>query len=121
MHLRLPLPADAPLAPGKTWTPELGSAFLTARDAFLAYLGLPTQAITYKLGEHAWLTGKDRAHAACEDRFDLVTEVECLLVVLHGQVEPAELVVHHAKPVQRDCLMTRDRLQGRSLRVQPYS
>ncbi|MEO6090465.1 MAG: DUF885 domain-containing protein [Umezawaea sp.] len=82
MHLRLPLPADAPLAPGETWTPELGSAFLaahTARDAvyldseIVRYLGLPAQAITYKLGERAWLTGRDRARAACGDRFDLKT------------------------------------------------
>jgi uncharacterized protein (DUF885 family) len=80
MHLRYATPSDAPLAPGEIWTADLGRAFLaehTAREpAFVdseivRYLGLPGQAISYKLGERAWLAGRNAARAARGDRFDL--------------------------------------------------
>jgi uncharacterized protein (DUF885 family) len=78
MHLKLALPDDAPLAPGETWTPELGTAFFLANsgrdEAFVTseitrYLGMPGQAISYKLGERAWLAGRDAASA--KPGFDL--------------------------------------------------
>jgi uncharacterized protein (DUF885 family) len=83
MHLGLKLPADAPLGAGQTWTPDLALEFFTSfcgRDQeFLAseiirYLSGPGQAISYKLGERAWLAGRDAAraaHAANGDAFDL--------------------------------------------------
>ena len=80
MHLELTLPSDAPIAAGQTWTPELGQEFFgmhTARDdEFLAseiirYLGVPAQAIAYKVGERAWLDGRSRARAARGADFDL--------------------------------------------------
>jgi uncharacterized protein (DUF885 family) len=80
MHLELTLPGDAPIAAGRTWTPELGQEFFglhTARDdEFLAseiirYLGVPAQAIAYKVGERAWLDGRSRARAARGAEFDL--------------------------------------------------
>jgi uncharacterized protein (DUF885 family) len=80
MHLRLALPSDAPLAAGQTWTPALGREFLrehTARDddyldsEIVRYLGVPAQAICYKLGERAWLAGRAAAQSARGADFDL--------------------------------------------------
>jgi len=87
MHLGLPIPADQgrgePLAPGRTWTPALARQFFgrhSGRPAdfldseIVRYLGLPGQAIGYKLGERAWLAGRAAARAAHESRgevFDL--------------------------------------------------
>ena len=73
MHLSLESPMHA-----ATWTPELareffgaycgrGAAFLDSE--LLRYLGCPGQAISYKLGERAWLAG--RAAAAARPGFDL--------------------------------------------------
>lgn len=75
MHLGLTIPADSPIAPGQTWTPELAEEFFAAHSGrpaeFIAseivrYLGWPGQAISYKLGERAWLAGRDAARAAHE-------------------------------------------------------
>ncbi|HEX4725498.1 MAG TPA: DUF885 domain-containing protein [Pseudonocardiaceae bacterium] len=80
MHLELTLPDDAPLAAGQTWTPELGREFFgshTARDdefldsEIVRYLGVPAQAICYKVGERAWLKGRAAARAARGADFDL--------------------------------------------------
>ncbi|ADB77180.1 DUF885 domain-containing protein [Geodermatophilus obscurus] len=83
MHLGLPVPddADGALAEhrGRPWTPELARAFLGehsgATPAFLdselvRYLGLPGQAISYKLGERAWLQGRAAAQRARGAAFD---------------------------------------------------
>lgn len=80
MHLELPIPDDSPIAPGETWTPELAEKFFLAHSGrqpeFIAseivrYLGWPAQAISYKLGERAWLAGREAARAARGDSFDL--------------------------------------------------
>jgi uncharacterized protein (DUF885 family) len=83
MHLGLGLPSDAPMGAGETWTPELATAFFRAHSghepAFIdseivRYLGAPGQAISYKLGERAWLAGREAARAARAargDSFDL--------------------------------------------------
>jgi uncharacterized protein (DUF885 family) len=80
MHLELEIPGDSPIAPGGNWTPDLGRQFFAAhsgRDqAFIdseivRYLSAPGQAISYKLGERAWLAGRDAARAARGDSFDL--------------------------------------------------
>jgi uncharacterized protein (DUF885 family) len=84
MHLGLPIPADAEgsLAEhrGEPWTPELARAFLGENSgadlAFLdselvRYLGIPGQAISYKLGERAWLEGREAARKARGADFDL--------------------------------------------------
>jgi uncharacterized protein (DUF885 family) len=80
MHVGLTLPADSPMFAGETWTPALALDFFDAhvgrgRD-FLAsevdrYLGLPGQAISYKLGERAWLAGREAARTARGADFDL--------------------------------------------------
>jgi uncharacterized protein (DUF885 family) len=84
MHLRLAIPGDADgtLAEhrGHPWTPELARAFLgehTGAPAdmldseLVRYLGLPGQAIGYKLGERAWLDGRAAARRARGATFDL--------------------------------------------------
>ncbi|MDQ3383032.1 MAG: DUF885 domain-containing protein, partial [Actinomycetota bacterium] len=59
MHLELEIPADSPVAPGMTWTPEHARAFFAAHSGrsgdfidseIVRYLGMPGQAISYKLG-----------------------------------------------------------------------
>jgi uncharacterized protein (DUF885 family) len=80
MHLQLPIPPDEAYHPGERWTPELARPFMIERSGFPAdfvaseidrYLGLPGQAISYKVGERVWLecrqAAKDRKGAA----FDL--------------------------------------------------
>ncbi|MEQ3549209.1 DUF885 domain-containing protein [Pseudonocardia nematodicida] len=73
MHLSLPIPADSPVGAGGRWTPELGREFFgrhvgggdaMADSELLRYLGGPGQAIGYKLGQRAWLDGRERARAA---------------------------------------------------------
>jgi uncharacterized protein (DUF885 family) len=84
MHLGLPIPEDAEGAlaehRGQPWTPELARAFLGENSgadvAFLdselvRYLGIPGQAISYKLGERAWLAGRAAAQEARGADFDL--------------------------------------------------
>ncbi|MEU2347168.1 DUF885 domain-containing protein [Modestobacter sp. NPDC049651] len=84
MHLELTIPDDVEGSiaghAGETWTPELARAFFgdyCGRDPefldseLVRYLGMPGQAISYKLGERAWLAGREAARAAKGDAFDL--------------------------------------------------
>jgi uncharacterized protein (DUF885 family) len=80
MHLELTIPDDSPLFAGQTWTPELALEFFAAQcgrgEDFLSseivrYLSAPGQAITYKMGERAWLEGRTAARAARGAAFDL--------------------------------------------------
>jgi uncharacterized protein (DUF885 family) len=80
MHLELEVPGDSPLAPGERWTPQLAREFFGAHSgmtwAFLdseiiRYLGWPGQATGYKLGERAWLAGRDLARRNGGADFDL--------------------------------------------------
>jgi uncharacterized protein (DUF885 family) len=79
MHLELEIPADSPFHPGERWTPELAREFFGLHSGrppafvdseLIRYLGIPGQAIGYKLGERAWLTGRAAARAARGDAFD---------------------------------------------------
>ncbi|MCH6158951.1 DUF885 domain-containing protein [Streptomyces marispadix] len=79
MHLRLRIPDDSPFHPGEEWTPQLAQEFFgmhSGRPAdfveseLVRYLGMPGQAIGYKLGERAWLTGREAARKAHGDDFD---------------------------------------------------
>ncbi|WP_261717773.1 DUF885 domain-containing protein [Streptomyces sp. FZ201] len=80
MHLELEIPADSPFHPGERWTPELAEEFFGAHSSrprdfvsseLTRYLTIPGQAIGYKLGERAWLLGRDRARERHGDAFDL--------------------------------------------------
>ncbi len=79
MHLGLEIPADSPFHPGERWTPDLAQEFFQRHSsrppAFVEseltrYLSMPGQAIGYKLGERAWLLGRERAREAHGDAFD---------------------------------------------------
>ncbi|KUN85736.1 DUF885 domain-containing protein [Streptomyces griseoruber] len=80
MHLELEIPADSPFHPGERWTPELAQEFFGAHSSRPAdfveseltrYLTIPGQAIGYKLGERAWLLGRERARERRGAAFDL--------------------------------------------------
>ncbi|WP_328869842.1 DUF885 domain-containing protein [Streptomyces sp. NBC_00287] len=80
MHLELEIPADSPFHPGERWTPELAEEFFGAHSSRPAefvkseltrYLTIPGQAIGYKLGERAWLLGREKARERRGDAFDL--------------------------------------------------
>ncbi|MFB8036425.1 DUF885 domain-containing protein, partial [Streptomyces sp. NPDC056004] len=79
MHAEMEIPADSPFHPGERWTPDLAQEFFgnhSGRPAdFVAseltrYLSMPGQAIGYKLGERAWLLGRENARKAHGDAFD---------------------------------------------------
>ncbi|MCX4529072.1 MULTISPECIES: DUF885 domain-containing protein [unclassified Streptomyces] len=80
MHLGLEIPTDSPFHPGERWTVDLAQEFFglhSGRPAdfveseLTRYLSMPGQAIGYKLGERAWLLGRDNARAARGESFDL--------------------------------------------------
>ncbi|MFE9933164.1 DUF885 domain-containing protein [Streptomyces sp. NPDC005533] len=80
MHVGLPIPADSPFHPGENWTVDLAQEFFglhSGRPAdfieseLTRYLSMPGQAIGYKLGERAWLLGRENARAAHGESFDL--------------------------------------------------
>ncbi|GAA3146133.1 DUF885 domain-containing protein [Streptomyces rectiviolaceus] len=79
MHLELEIPADAPFHPGERWTPDLAQEFYDAHcsrpteyvaSEMTRYLSIPGQAIGYKLGERAWLLGRENARRRLGDAFD---------------------------------------------------
>ncbi|HEY7948589.1 MAG TPA: DUF885 domain-containing protein [Acidimicrobiales bacterium] len=86
LHLALPAPADigelGPLGDvaGRTWDAEMAVALLEQRaiephDMAVSevdrYLGLPGQAISYKVGERAWLEAREEARRRLGHAFDL--------------------------------------------------
>ena len=80
MHLELPIPQGEAYHGGEVWTPELALPFLEQRSHFPAdflasevtrYLGIPGQAISYKVGERHWLAAREQARALEGDAFDL--------------------------------------------------
>ncbi len=80
MHLELEIPADQSFHPGRRWTPDLGREFFAANSGrdpafgdseLVRYLGVPGQAISYKLGERAWLAGRAAANQRRGADFDL--------------------------------------------------
>lgn len=79
MHAGMEIPADSPFHPGERWTPDLAQEFFgnhSGRPAdfveseLTRYLSMPGQAIGYKLGERAWLLGRENARRAHGDAFD---------------------------------------------------
>jgi uncharacterized protein (DUF885 family) len=86
MHLSLPAPSDiGPLGAlgdvaGRTWDAEMAVALLEeralepndmARSEVDRYLGLPGQAISYKVGERVWLQTRQEARSRLGPSFDL--------------------------------------------------
>ncbi|MFI1561458.1 DUF885 domain-containing protein [Streptomyces sp. NPDC020490] len=80
MHLELTIPDHSPFHPGERWTPALAQEFFGAHSSrpsdfveseLTRYLSMPGQAIGYKLGERAWLLGRENARERHGDAFDL--------------------------------------------------
>ena len=80
MHLELAIPRGEAYHGGETWTPELALPFLEQRSHFPAdflasevtrYLGIPGQAISYKVGERLWLAAREQAREELGELFDL--------------------------------------------------
>ncbi|MGZ4771354.1 MAG: DUF885 domain-containing protein [Ilumatobacteraceae bacterium] len=82
LHCELRIPSNERFHPGERWRPELGVPFLVERTGctteYLAsevdrYLGIPGQAISYKVGERVFLEGRDRAKRRLGEWFNLKT------------------------------------------------
>jgi len=80
LHLELTIPSHEAYHPGERWTPELALPFVIERSRFPTdfmasevdrYLGLPGQAICYKVGERVWLRARDDARRRHAGDFDL--------------------------------------------------
>ena len=80
MHLEKRIPMDSGFHPGLVWTPELALEFMRDRVHFPAdfvaseidrYLGIPGQAISYKVGERVWLEARERSKVSQGAGFDL--------------------------------------------------
>lgn len=80
MHLELTIPRGESFHPGERWSPPLGQAFVDERSRFprdfmaseiVRYLGWPSQAISYKVGERAWLEARAAARRREGNAFDL--------------------------------------------------
>jgi uncharacterized protein (DUF885 family) len=79
MHLELEIPGDSPFHPGERWTAALAQEFFGSHSSrpadfveseLVRYLSMPGQAIGYKLGERAWLLGRENARKRHGDAFD---------------------------------------------------
>ena len=83
LHLELPIPAGAGFHDGETWNRELAVEFMRDHlaigdDFFVSfevdrYLGVPGQALAYKVGERAWFAAREAARRAQGPSFDLRT------------------------------------------------
>jgi uncharacterized protein (DUF885 family) len=86
MHLQLAAPqdlgelADLGDCSGRVWTPEMAVAVLEERalqthemsvSEVERYLGLPAQAISYKVGERVWLRAREEARERLGEDFSL--------------------------------------------------
>ncbi len=80
MHLELAIPDSERYHPGERWTPALALPFVIERSCFPPdfmasevdrYLGMPGQAISYKVGERVWLEARERARVRRGPAFDL--------------------------------------------------
>ncbi|MBM3661201.1 MAG: DUF885 domain-containing protein [Actinobacteria bacterium] len=80
LHLSLRIPDGEAYLPGEVWTPASALPFVITHSYFPAdfmasevdrYLGLPGQAISYKVGEREWLAARDDARRAAGADFDL--------------------------------------------------
>ena len=80
MHLEKQIPQTERFHPGETWNHDLALEFAVERSLWPAefmasevvrYLGWPSQAISYKVGERAWMAARDSAKQRLGAAFDL--------------------------------------------------
>ena len=80
LHCQMPIPDGEAFHPGEQWTADLATEFLAANTAYDLtqargevdrYLGMPAQAISYKVGERVFVEGRHRVERRLGDRFDL--------------------------------------------------
>ncbi len=80
MHLEKGIPEDSGYHPGETWNADLALEFMRDRvyfpPDFVAseidrYLGIPGQAISYKVGERVWLEARQKSREKLGAKFDL--------------------------------------------------
>lgn len=80
MHLELRIPRSESFAPGATWDARLALDFVRrysyfdeefVRSEIDRYLGMPGQAISYKVGERVWLGAREEARRRLGPAFDL--------------------------------------------------
>jgi len=86
LHLQLRAPDDLGElvglgdCAGAVWTPEMAVAVLDQRalqthemsvSEVERYLGMPAQAISYKVGERTWMRAREQARTRLGDRFSL--------------------------------------------------
>ena len=80
MHLELETPRDQPFHPGERWNRDLGLEFIKQKGRFpedfvtsevSRYLGIPGQAISYKVGEREWLSAREESKRKLGSDFDL--------------------------------------------------
>ncbi len=80
MHLELEIPRTQPFHPGERWNRDLGLEFIRQKSLFppdfvtsevSRYLGIPGQAISYKVGEREWLAAREESRQRMGAAFDL--------------------------------------------------
>ncbi len=81
LHLQLPIPRTEEYRPGQVWDWETALPFVSrycgfagpgfARSELDRYCGMPAQAISYKVGERAWLDIRAQLRARHGSSFDL--------------------------------------------------
>ena len=80
MHLGLKIPSHSEFNPGVVWNGDLALEFMRERVHFPAefvnseidrYLGIPGQAISYKVGERIWLEARESAKQSMGADFGL--------------------------------------------------
>lgn len=80
MHLSLKIPSHSDFHPNEIWTGDLALEFMKTRVHFPVdfvtseidrYLGIPGQAISYKVGERVWLEARESAMRLAGPSFDL--------------------------------------------------
>jgi uncharacterized protein (DUF885 family) len=81
LHLQLRIPLDEAYRPGAVWDWDTALPFVTkysyfggpgfARSELERYCGMPAQAISYKVGERAWLDIRARRRSDLGPAFDL--------------------------------------------------
>ena len=76
----LEIPGDQPFYPGERWNRDLGLEFIKQKGRFpedfvtsevSRYLGIPGQAISYKVGEREWLSAREESKRKLGADFDL--------------------------------------------------